>query len=263
MSRLSRREFIVAAGSGIAVCALAPVFGEETKVRPVSSEMVRIPAGRFIMGTSAEEAERLAREYGYHPSWLGGETPAREVDLPAFEIDKYPVTNREFRTFCAATGYAPRPHWGGPEPPEAIRDHPVTFVSVVDAQAYADWAGKRLPTEAQWEKAARGTDGRLFPWGSKFDPEACQWNRVHTPEGPGTASVRAHPGGASPYGVMDMVGNVAEWCADSPGPGSAFIKGGCWLTGEIINLRVACRNMSGFATNASMLYGFRCAKGAG
>jgi len=139
----------------------------------------------------------------------------------------------------------------------------VTFVNTAAAEAYAASAGKRLPTEAEWEKAARGTDGRLFPWGDEFDPSACRWNPDPRSQGPGTSPVDAQPKGVSPYGVLDTVGNVGEWCADSPGPGAAMIKGGAWCMGEIINLRPAARNMSGFAHNASDFYGFRCAREVG
>lgn len=221
--------------------------------------MILIPAGKFTVGTSEQEARRLARAHGYHPSWFDGETPEREVFLPAFLIDTFPVTNRQFARFCAETGFAPRPHWHGVDPPEHLLDHPVTNVDKADALAYCAWAGKRLPTEAEWEKAARGPEGLAYPWGNRFAASACQWNRAGEGDGPGTAPVHAHPEGASPYGVLDMIGNAAEWCADSPGPGSSFIKGGCWMTGEVVNLRAAARNMSGFANNAMPWYGFRCA----
>ena len=223
--------------------------------------MVTIPAGPFLMGTAEDEAKRLAREHGWHPSWLAGEVPARTVVLSAYAIDRCPVTNLRFAEFCRATGYAPRPHWGGADPPTNLLDHPVTHVNWADADAYAKWAGKRLPTEAEWEKAARGDRGLLFPWGNRFDPQRCCWNPGRNGSlAQSTASVTALPEGASPYGVLHMAGNVAEWCADKPGHGSAYLKGGCWHTSEILNLRPAARNMSGFASNPMPFYGFRCAK---
>jgi iron(II)-dependent oxidoreductase len=237
-------------------------------------DVILIPAGRFAMGTSAADANRLARRHGYHPSWFSGETPQRVVTLPAFAIQKYPVTNRQFAEFCRETGHAPRPYWNAGEPPAGLLEHPVVCVDLADASAFAAWAGARLPTEAEWEKAARGTDGRVYPWGNWFDPRACHWRQPpaggiapgpHISQSssgvgpiPRTNRVDAHPRGASPYGVMDMAGNAAEWCSDSPGPGAAFIKGGCWLTAESVNLRPAARNMSGFANNALPFYGFRC-----
>ena len=255
----SRREWITTTSAGVAAGALCLANNEAPAE---SADRILIPAGKFLRGTTEEQADKLAREHDYHVTWLSGETPQRELDLPAFAIDRYPVTNRQFAEFCQATGHPPRPHWRGGKPLEAVNDHPVTNVNKADAEAYAAWAGKRLPTEAEWEKAARGTDGRVFPWGDEFDPEACQWNREKTGNGPGTAPVDAHPKGASPYGVLDLIGNVAEWCADGPSPPTAWIKGGCYLFHEIVNLRPAARNMSGFANNPLDFYGFRCAKGA-
>jgi formylglycine-generating enzyme required for sulfatase activity len=222
--------------------------------------MVVIPAGTFLMGTPSEEVQALASTYGYDPSWMDGEQPQRQVYLRSYAIQKYPVTNLEFARFCAATGYPPRSYWPGGTPPEALLSHPVTGVNRADALAYSDWIGLRLPTEAEWEKAARGADGRTFPWGDAFDPTACQWNSDPGSYGPGTAEVNAHPGGASPYGVFDMVGNVGECCADGPSPLTMFIKGGAWISREIINLRPAARNMSGADNNWAPFYGFRCAR---
>lgn len=255
----SRRDWITTTGVGIAAGALSAA--EDDQARAEERDMLLIPAGKFLMGTTEEQAERLAREHGYHPSWLSGETPQREVEVPAFRIDKYPVTNRQFADFLDATGYRPAAPWRRAIRTGALANHPVTTVNKADAEAYAKWAGKRLPTEAEWERAARGTDGRQFPWGDEFDPDACQWNRENTGNGPGTAPVDAHPTGASPDGVMDMVGNVCEWCADGPSPAAAWIKGGCHLFHEVVNLRPAARNMSGFANNPLGFYGFRCAKG--
>lgn len=221
-------------------------------------EDVLIPAGTFFRGTSQAEAASLADDCGYYESWFEGETPERTVYLDAYRIDRYPITNGEYHEFCVATGYEAPGYWKGSEPPDDLLDHPVTCVDRADASAYAEWTGKRLPTEAEWEKAARGADGSLFPWGETFDPEACCWGRSATGEDGRTDPVTAHPTGASPYGVRDTVGNVGEWCADDPGPRSAYIKGGAWLTTDPVNLRPAARNMSGYDRNDSPFYGFRC-----
>jgi formylglycine-generating enzyme required for sulfatase activity len=253
---LSRRQWLALAGTGAAA-----VLGAKGMAQPPPEEdaMVLIPAGKCLVGTTEEQAERLARRFGYHVTWLSGEYPQRQVELPAFLIDKYPVTNRQFAEFCQAIGHPPRPHWPNGKPPEALLDHPVVCVNRADALAFCAWVGKRLPTEAEWEKAARGEQGLAFPWGNEFDPEACQWNPEKLPGPVHTAPVSAHPKGASPYGVVDMVGNVAEWCADPPPPHGG-LRGGCWLTSEVINLRAAARNMNGFDNNAATFYGFRCAE---
>ena len=256
MRRLSRREWLAATGIGVAAWRPERAWGKENDL----DEMIEIPPGAFLMGILHSQAEALARKYRHHVSWLSGEVPQRTVELPAYRIDKYPVTNAQYAVFCKETGYPPRPHWGGPEPPRGLLHHPVTYVNKADAETYAGWAGKRLPTEAQWEKAARGAEGRMYPWGDGFDGTVCRWDGGAGKGASGTAPVTQFPRGASPYGVMDMAGNAAEWCADGPGPGSAFIKGGCWLTTQPINLRPAARNMSGFANNASAFYGFRCVK---
>ncbi|MXY84084.1 MAG: formylglycine-generating enzyme family protein, partial [Gemmatimonadetes bacterium] len=224
------------------------------------NQIIFIPPAAFPMGTTQRYPTRLAAAYGYHISWFIGEVPQRSVDVDAFYIDKFPVTNAQYAEFADATGHPPPAFWPDGTLPTEKRNHPVTGVNQDDAWAYAKWAGKRLPTEAEWEKAGRGMNGLSFPWGNQFDPEVCCWGR---PSREGPAAVGSYPEGASPYGVMDMVGNVAEWCTDGPGPGSAFIKGGCYLTKSIVNLRPAARNMSGFTNNRSMFYGFRCAKEAG
>lgn len=225
--------------------------------------MIVIPAGPFLKGTTPERAEALARAGGYHPSWLIGEVPHQRIELPAFAIDRHPVTNAQYAEFCRATGHRPPGHWNGTDPLPGTLQQPVIVVNRADARAYAAWAGKRLPSEDEWEKAARGEQGLLYPWGNEFDPDACRWNRDRSPHGAGPAPVGSHPQGASPYGVQDMAGNVAEWCEDGPSPAVGYIKGGCWLTEDPINLRPAARNYSGFDTNAAIYYGFRCARGGG
>jgi formylglycine-generating enzyme required for sulfatase activity len=255
MVKQTRREALVAASAvvaGLAAGASARASGDD--------DGVLIPAGPFLFGSEPSEAAAAARRYGFHRSWTEPETPRRTIDLPAFAIDRYPVTNADYHVFCRATGYAPRGHWQGPTPQPGTERRPVVMVSRIDAQAYAAWAGKRLPTEEEWEKAARGRDGRTYPWGSRFLPDRCCWNRDRAGAFVETRPVDAFPKGASPYGVMDMAGNVAEWTSSSPGAGSGILKGGCWMTQSPLNLRIAARGMSGFDNNQSLFIGFRCVR---
>jgi formylglycine-generating enzyme required for sulfatase activity len=169
--------------------------------------MVYIPAGDFTMG--GEEGQ-------------DNEAPAHTVCVDAFYIDRFPVTNEEYKRFVDATGH-PVPCYGvewaepydynwDPErqtPPEGKEKHPIVLVSWEDAQAYATWAGKRLPTEAEWERAARGTDGRRWPWGDEFIEGRCNTKESNIN---GTSPAGQYsPDGDSPEGVSDMVGNVWEW----------------------------------------------------
>ena len=269
MDSFTRRDWIRGAGSGLAIGALGSALGRTAHAgerqifrayEPFRPGMVPIPAGNFLMGTPLAEIQALALAHGYHPSWFDGELPERLVYVPLFAIDKYPVTHRDFAEFCSATGYPPRPNWVLGVPPVELLDHPVNHVSQADALAYAAWIGKRLPTEAEWEKAARGVQGQRFPWGDLFEPDRCQWNSDPSSPGPGTARVDAHRRGRSPFGVYDMSGNVGEWCADGPSPWTSYIKGGAWTSSEVINLRPAARNMSGLSANPSRFVGFRCAR---
>jgi len=153
---------------------------------------VWIPAGPFTMGAAAGNRD---------------ERPARLVELDGFYLDLCPITNAQYAAFAAATGYQPR-HW---KPAPGSQDLAAVNISWEDARLYAEWAGKRLPTEAEWEKAARGPDGRLYPWGNTFDARRASvlgndYNRV--------SPVGSFAAGASPYGVLDLAGNVWEWVAD-------------------------------------------------
>lgn len=158
-------------------------------------EMVGVPAGEFIMGRDDAKYER--------------ESPAHTVYLDAFYIDKLEVTNDLYRTCLEAGGCLEieRPeYFDNPD----LADHPVINVDIEMARRYCGWAGKRLPTEAEWEKAARGTDERTFPWGEGIDCDHAQYKEC----GGQTVPVGSYPLGASPYGALDMAGNVWEWAPD-------------------------------------------------
>jgi formylglycine-generating enzyme required for sulfatase activity len=189
-------------------------------------EMILVPAGEFLMGEGDD---------------------MHSVYVAAFYVAKYPVTNTDYEPFVATTGHRPPSHWLGGHYPEILSIHPVVNVSWYDALAYCHWLSAvmdhhyRLPTEAEWEKAARGPLARTYPWGDKFDKAQCNtWEA-----GMGrTTPVDYFPDGASPYGVIDLVGNVWEWCkslyADYPyraddgredpdAEGWRALRGGSWF----------------------------------
>ncbi len=232
-----------------------------------AGEMVLIPEGPFTMGSSEEDIQWAVRQFRSESlDWYRDETPAHSVTLPAFEIDKYEVTIAEYSLFMEATGKpAPRefenPRLNHPR-------QPVVSVSWQDAKDYCLWAKKRLPTEAEWEKAARGKDARHFPWGD--EPDAMNANiRGKGDNYRNTSPGGKFPEGASPYGVMDMSGNVWEWTEDwyQPYPGNEFdndfyggkfkvIKGGSWNS----NLDLARPSVRGNALpdQKKNYIGFRC-----
>jgi formylglycine-generating enzyme required for sulfatase activity len=168
---------------------------------PVPDEMVVIPAGPFVRGTT-----------------VGGfdERPQRTIDLDTFSIDRYEVTNHQYQQFVAATGHrkaGPPSRYAKSIGRMRGANQPVVYVSWEDASEYCRWKGKRLPTEAEWEKAMRGTDGRLWPWGDHEKPSGANWARVQDGHEV-SARVGAFQTDQSPYGVMDGAGNVMEWVAD-------------------------------------------------
>jgi formylglycine-generating enzyme required for sulfatase activity len=225
---------------------------------PVTDIMIEIPAGPFTMGSDTGKED---------------EAPAQTVEVPAFEIDKFEVTNADFAKFVEVTGYLTDAEQEGraknwQSAAEGKDNHPVVFVSWNDALAYCQWIGKRLPTEAEWEKAARGTDGRIYPWGDEWNPAKANVKETGLR---GTAAVGSFGAGASPYGVEDMAGNVWEWTADwyEAYPGNTYqsdyfgqkfrvLRGGGWFeTAE--SVRTTARNAnSEIAANDDI--GFRCAR---
>ena len=234
-----------------------------TRLGASPNEMAHIPAGKFIMGSDAR---------------LPDEGPQHEVTLPAFLIDKYEVTNLQYKQFIDVTQRKSPEHFSNRTFPKGKADHPVTFVSWADARDYCAWAGKRLPTDEEWEKAARGTDGRMFPWGNQLD-----LNKANTPmrwrdlqqEGD-TTPVGSFAGGVSPYGLYDMSGNVWEWTdswyqaypgnkkpSENYGEQYKTLKGGSWWDCSFYQCGISAPtfNRAFFdpqVKNSSI--GFRCAK---
>jgi len=168
---------------------------QETKINSKDgSELILIPAGEFLMGSLDIDSQVVSNE-----------KPQHKVYLDAYYIYKNDVTVAQYRVFCRVKRrkMPGLPDW-------AKDDHPMICVTWDDAIAYAQWAGAALPTEAQWEKAARGQDGRLYPWGNAWDASKCQCSKVQWGDAGKTSPVGTFPSGASPYGVLDMVGNVEQ-----------------------------------------------------
>ena len=222
--------------------------------------LVAVPEGAFIEGSDRAEREAAYRldeaAYGHSRTrewkWYENEPPRREAQSGAYEITRTPITNRQYLAFVEASGHrAPdvdpatwqgyglihpyqrtrRHAWTDGKPPQGRLDHPVVLVSLQDARAYAAWLSEatggtwRLPAGREWEKAARGVDGRRFPWGNQWDPERLNSHDA----GPfDTLPVGRFPDGASPFGLLDAAGQVFEWTGDASGAGRSVVRGGSW-----------------------------------
>ena len=198
----------------------------------VPEGMVWLPPGPFIYGEG--EGTRVVR-----------------LEQGLF-VARAPVTNAQYARFVAATGHEPPRHWKGKAPPGELRDHPVAYVSWHDAVAYAEWAGVRLLTEQEWEKAARGIDGRVYPWGDEFDPGRC--NTRESDIGATTPVGRYSPDGDSPCSCADMAGNVWEWMASEwqPGSDSRGLRGGSFIGDQrFARAAVRYRNLPGYRSGIS------------
>jgi len=281
--------------TAIPVNTEVPALGSTRISETDGMTLVFVPGGDFTMGSDS--------------SSFASERPVHTVFLDSYWLDQTEVTNAMFGTFVAQTGYQTDAEktgssngynpdtakteltqgadWQHPQGPDSslsdLAEHPVVHVSWNDARAYCEWAGRRLPTEAEWEKAARGTDGRTFPWGNDFDGTRLNFADVNLEAYWGNSSfndgyqltspVGSYPLGASPYGALDMVGNVWEWVNDwvdeayyqsSPssnpgGPDSGeyrIVRGGSWHDPEDGN-RAAYRGWDA-PEDTDITLGFRC-----
>ena len=188
--------------------------------KPVEIEgMVYIPSGEFILGSDEIDSSGLAREFGAREKrFYENEKPYQKIFLEDFYIDKYEVTNESYKNFVEKTNHPLPRNWKDNTFEKGKKFHPINYVTWADASAYCKWAGKRLPTEFGWEKAARGPKGNRFPWGNEFDKNKANLDSNRT------TPVGSMPGDKSFYGVFDMGGNVMEW-TDSwykPYPGSTM-----------------------------------------
>ena len=175
-----------------------------------AGDMVRVPGGEFLMGTDNVDAENEALEYGLPHPWYEDEHPLHRVNLPSFFIDAHEVTNAQYKKFMEAARRPLPDDWVNGTYPEGQANFPVAYVTWFDADAYCRRAGKRLPTEEEWEKAARGPDSLTYPWGNIFG--AAPANIAKGPVMIASAvAVGQYEDGRSPYGAYDMIGNVWEW----------------------------------------------------
>lgn len=226
--------------------------------------MILIPTRKAMVGTSAAQREESARRFDCHPTWLGDDLPQHEVQLPAFWIDRFPVTNAQYLAFVEATGHSWPSWWGrwGGAFPTEYADHPVAGVSGQDAAGYSAWAGKRLPSAEEWEAAMGNPEGAIFAWGEAW-PGPLKLRREQRVfwELPGTRPVGSGDCGRSAVGVEDFAGQTLEWVSDVvPHHGVQFqlMKGASWFHEDPLNYRTA----SGWYAHEgwrSSFTGFRCA----
>lgn len=245
-------------------------------------EMVLIPEGYVTLGISDDQVEYLLHTEEWAQEWYDKdmfmiEQPQHKVFLPSFEIGLHPVTNLEYYIFVWETGYKIPRGWEGFSFPPETEMHPVVGISKSDALAYCEWLGQRLgmkfrlPTEAEWERAARGDDDRLYPWGDFFDPWRC--NTLESGKGATTPVGIYSPSGDSPFGVRDMAGNVLEWTSSQLKPypyqpedgrespkldEKCVVRGGAWYYSR--KLARCCSREGVISTYFSPALGFRLAR---
>jgi len=253
----------------LAVGGVSQAAQAEVPAVLLEKQMIQVPAGKFVMGITPEEIDWVVEAFHSESrEWYLDELPQHVVNQEAFLIDSHEVTFIEYMVYVKQTGASPPKHFDNPRFNGPRQ--PVVGIGWAEADAFCRWVGKRLPTEKEWEKAARGTDARRYPWGN--EPEKARANnRGMLDNYRYTAPVGDFPEGNSPYGVMDMAGNVWEWTADwyKPYPGNEHandmygekfrvIRGGSWSS----NMDLARSSVRGKAApdQRQDYIGFRCAK---
>jgi iron(II)-dependent oxidoreductase len=239
---------------GLATSAVAqPAPPRTITWKQDGAPMVLVPAGPFVYGIGAVQRDSLLRALGTPNQPIFALEAWRQVKtLPAFYIDRYEVTNGQYQKFVVATHHRRPASWksrllNAP-------NQPVVGIGWPDARAYARWAGKRLPSEEEWEKAARGTDGRFWPWGNR--PSSEYYNgRAQGSFAP--VAVGSFPAGASPYGAMDMAGNVYEMTTGTWQGGLRAIRGGSYLNPSAY-VRTMFRWAAHDSNSGGQWLGFRC-----
>jgi formylglycine-generating enzyme required for sulfatase activity len=265
----------------------------ETFVNPTDGSTMRlIPGGVFTMGSTEQDIENARKMDQDGPDFALHETPQFELFVPSFYISVFTVTNEQFGRFLSemqpspalfdlwvySTAHILKPDGEsrGYRVDRGFERHSAVHVTFFGAEAYCRWAKLRLPTEVEWEKAARGTDARLFPWGNEWHDDFLRWHRNSRPESEPTTPVDAYPEGRSPYGIFQMVGNVAEWCADwyqpnaytehalgnrrPPSSGDKrVLRGGTCVQWHKLKFRCAMRQASTPAFTNLDFTGIRCA----
>ena len=293
--RVVRGPILLVWAIGMAAAVLGDASAQD-------SEMVAVPAGWFTMGATAEQ-RTATLEFGWPERWrariatlVDSAAPAHRIYLDDFAIDRHEVTNRDYRDFVLAAGF-PAPAFWGQRRHLSAPEQPVVGVSWFEAAAYCSWAGKRLPTEAEWEKAAHGAELQTYPWGDTWDRTRLRnadssagvaladfsawraWQQASTSDRDKArpADVGSHPNGASPYGVMDMSGNVWEWVADwyhaeyyadtpshnpaGPSKGARkVLRGGGWDVPRVIATTWFRENVFPPHARGSTVTGLRCAR---
>ena len=262
-------------------------------------EMVYVPAGEFTLGASDAEIDTwLRKRADYQRSWFADEQPQCPVNLEAYWIGRREVINEQYARFVRAAARSAPHYWEGGRPPPGLESFPVLTVTWDDARAYCEWAGGRLPTELEWEKAARGTEGGIFPWGNEWDGDKCRnfetvtgrsyenrieawsaispWCAAHDEAREGAVAAGSYLSGASPYGCLDMAGNALEWCEDwyqenaykryadgdftlPKGGDSKVVRGGSWASVSPAPFRCSYRFGNVPGSELGGL-GFRCAR---